>query len=302
MVAMEDGEKSRRQPHTYPATHTEQGGLYVYCIAQGSEATNLGGIGIEGHDVYAIVQGEIGALVHDCLAQPYRSDDQEVAAEWILAHHRVVDTAWKKLGTVLPMTFNTIIKAEGDTAEQNLKAWLKAEYHSLQDKLKALAGKFECGVQVFWDPALIAKQVAATSPEIKKLEEEIRSKPRGLAYMYRQTLERLLKAGMEAWAAEEFKELYGRFSRPADLARVEKTKTGEEGRQMLLNLSCLVSAGRYADLGAELAQVGQREGFSARLAGPFPPYSFVDFTGWRPIHGVSSDAPSHPGGPAGPRA
>ncbi|MFQ5873396.1 MAG: GvpL/GvpF family gas vesicle protein [Dehalococcoidia bacterium] len=272
---MTQSTRAQRQPRSRTASASHLAGRYVYCVARASERVSLGAIGIEGHEVYTAVHDDLCALVHDCMAQPYQSDDAEVAAAWVLAHHQVVDTAWKRWGTVLPLTFNTIIgAADGRNAEDNLAAWLGTEYELLKGRLEALAGKAEYGIQVFRDPEVVAGQVAKNSPEIRRLEEEIGSKPRGIAYMYRQKLERLLKNEIETRAAEEFKELYGGLSRCVDNIRVEKTKQARHERQMLMNLSCLVSTERYPDLEAELDRVGNMKGFFVRVAGPLPPYSF----------------------------
>lgn len=271
---MEQGSKTRRQSAARTSSVSEQEGRYVYCVAQGDEEISLGAIGIEGHEVYTIVHNDLCALIHDCPTQPYQSADAEVATAWVLAHHLVVEAAWKRWGTVLPLTFNTIITATERSAEENLVQWLETEYDSLKGRLETLTGKAEYGVQVSWDPAVVARKVAEASTEIKKLEEEIGSKPRGLAYMYRQKLEKLLKKEMEVRAEKEFKDLYGRLSRCMDDIHVEKTKKAERERQMLMNLSCLVSAERYPDLEAELEVISQMEGYFVRLAGPLPPYSF----------------------------
>lgn len=254
---------------------SEQTGQYVYCVARACEEVSLGAIGIEDGVVYTVVHNDLCAVVHDCPAQPYQSEAPAVVAAWVLAHHRVVDAAWKRWGTALPLTFNTIIRGEeGSSADENLKAWLRTECRSLRAKLEALAGKAEYGVQVFWDPVLISKQVAKSSSDITRLEEEMRSKPRGLAYMYRQKLEAMLKREIETTAADEAGALYARLGRCVDQIRVEKTKTAQDGRQMLVNLSCLLPVEKYPNLEAELDKVGNRDGFSVRLAGPLPPYSF----------------------------
>ena len=235
----------------------------------------MGAIGIDGSEVYTLVYNRLCAVVHSCPAKSYQSEDGALTASWVLAHHQVVDAAWRRWGTVVPLTFNTIIAAGQESADKNLGDWLEKEHESLEGRLDTLSGKTEYGVQVFWDPALIAREVVESSRETRELEEEIRSKPRGIAYMYRQRLESLVKKEMEARASNEFKELYGRLTRCVDNIRVEKTKDGEEGRQMLMNLSCLVSSQRYPDLEAELDSVRRTQGYTVRLAGPLPPYSFV---------------------------
>lgn len=269
------------QCEAYPRDYVSAGmpsvqdGRYVYCVASTGDEVSLGAIGIEGREVYTVVQDSLSALVHDCPAQPYLSPDVEVAAALVVAHHRVVEEAWRRWGTVLPLTFNTLIKpVDGRSASENVEAWLQREYYFLKGKLGALVGKAEYGVQVFWDTQRIAKLVAGSSPGVRSLEEEIGSKPPGLAYLYRQKLQGLLRREIEAMAAEEFKGLFGRLGLCVESIRVDKPRRGEEGLQMLANLSCLVSTDRYPALEKELSQIGEREGFSVRMVGPLPPYSF----------------------------
>lgn len=249
-------------------------GLYVYCIAAVLEEVNLGSIGIEGSQVYTLAHNGLCAAVHDCSAQPYQSSDAKLATTWVLAHHRVVETAWKRWGTVLPMTFNTIVTAGEKNARENLKAWIETGHECLRSRLEALAGKAEYSVQVFWDAALASREIARANPQIKTLQAETASRPRGLAYMHRQRLEGLLRKEIEARAAQESQELYQRLCRCVESIRVEKVRRTQEGSQMLLNLSCLVATERYPELEVEVDSIDRRESCSARLAGPFPPYSF----------------------------
>ena len=269
-------QESEGQSHLRPGTSraSEEAGRYVYCVAGRGEEISLGEMGIEGSRVYTLVHRDLCALVHNCPPQPYQSEDADTVGRWVLAHHRVVDSAWRRWGTVVPVTFNTIIKGEHGDAGDNLVAWLDREHESLKGRLEALAGKAEYGAQVFWDIKRIASTVARDSPELRQLQQEIAIKPRGLAYMYRQKLENLLKKAIEAKAAEEFKDLYARLSRCVDSIHVEKTRSAGEGRQMLIHVSCLVSADRCTDLQAELDEIGNAEGHFVRLAGPLPPYSF----------------------------
>jgi hypothetical protein len=255
---------------------TEEG-RYLYCIADAGEKVSLGEIGIEGNEVYTIPYNDICAVVHHCPAQPYHSDDHEVVKAWVVTHQVVVNAAWGKWGTVLPLTFDTIIKGEsGSTAEQNVQDWLKQEYERLKGKMEKVRGKAEYGVQVFWNPEVTAQHLVETSTGIRELEEEVATKPRGLAYMYRQKLENLIKHRMETKAEECFEDFYHRIRKHVDDIRVEKTKTAGQDLQMIMNLSCLVYRDRCAELGEELEKINQMQGFSVRFTGPWPPYSFVE--------------------------
>lgn len=273
---MQHSDKTQVTPSGEAEIAAKEKGIYLYCVADAGESASLGEIGIERSEVYTIGYGDICAVVHACPAEPYKSDDQEVVKAWVLTHQKVLDAAWEKWGTILPLGFDTIIRAEaGSDAEQNTRNWLKEDYESLKKKMEKVRGKAEYGVQVFWDPKVIAQNLTETSPEIKRLDEEIRSKSRGLAYMYRQRLENLLKKEMEVKADQCFKDFYGRIKNHVDDIRVEKTKKAEQGSQMIMNLSCLVYVNKYKELGEELDEINKMEGFTVRFTGPWPPYSFV---------------------------
>lgn len=249
---------------------------YLYCIADSTEKVIFGNIGIEDSEVYTIPYQDLCAVVHNCLPEPYKSEDNEVMKKWVMAHQKIVDTAWEKFGTVLPLGFDTIIKGEeGIAPDENLKKWLKGDYENLRQKLAKLKDRAEFGVQVFWDPKIISEWVIEKSPEIKKLSDEIKSKSKGLAYMYKQKLENLLKKELEKEADRFFKVFYDQIKSCVDQIKVEKTKIFEEDKQMLLNFSCLLFKGKSKILGEELEKIDHLKGFSVRFTGPWPPYSFV---------------------------
>lgn len=273
---MQRSEQAQVIPSGEAETTAQGKGIYVYCVADAGESVSLGDTGIEGSEVYTIGYMDICAVVHNCPAEPYQSSDDGVVKAWVLMHQKVIDAAWEKWGTVLPLGFDTIITGqEGSDAEQNTRNWLKEDYESLKKKMEKVRGKAEYGVQVFWDPMVIAQNLTETSPEIKKLEEEIRSKSRGLAYMYRQKLENFLKKEMEVKADRCFKDFYSRIKKHVDDIRVEKTKKTDQDSQMIMNLSCLVYTDKYRELGGELDEINKMDCFSVRFTGPWPPYSFV---------------------------
>jgi len=275
-MSLETQRRAKTQVALATEAIVEEEGKYVYCVADARETKSLGKIGIEGHKVHTIPHKDICAVVHSCPAQPYQSDDQEVVEAWVMTHQKVIDAAWERWSTVLPLSFDTIIRGEAEkSAEQNVKDWLKQEYEDIKRRIEKVRGKAEYGVQVFWEPKVIAQSLTSTSPEIKRLDEEIKTKPKGLAYMYRQRLENLMKHEMETKADEYFKDFYGRIRKYTDDVRVEKTKKAEPGLQMIMNLSCLVYRDRYTELGEELEKINRRRGFAVRFTGPWPPYSFV---------------------------
>lgn len=251
-------------------------GRYVYCVAGGSQVMHLDKIGIEGNEVYTIPYKDISALVHNCPAEPYNSDDEELVKKWVTTHEEVIVKVQEKSGTVLPFGFDTIIKADNEeNVEEKVKDWLKEDYQGLKEKLAKVKGKAEYAVQISWDAKIIAKKLIEKDEELKKLDQEIKSKPKGAAYMYRQKLEKLMRGKLEKEADRCFKEFYERIKDCVDEIKVEKLKKEEEPRQMLMNLSCLKDKKDIKVLGDELEKIKNTEGFFVRFTGPWPPYSFV---------------------------
>ena len=251
-------------------------GRYLYCVADSGERVNLGPIGIDGNKVHTIPYRDICAVVHECPAEPYQSADREIVNSWVLAHQKVVDEAWEKWGTVLPLGFDTIVMdKDGAGPEENVRNWLQNDYDNLKSKMEKVRGKAEYGVQIFWEPQVVAQNLTKTSPEISQLEEEIKSQSRGVAYLYKQKLENALKRELESKADQCFRDFYERIRKLVDDIAVEKTKPGNQNTQMIMNLSCLLPRDKSAELGEELEKINSMEGFSVRFTGPWPPYSFV---------------------------
>lgn len=249
---------------------------YVYCLANSGESTSLGAIGVEGNEVYTIPYRDICAVVHTCSAEPYKSDDKELVKDWVRAHQHVVDVAREQFGTILPLGFDTIIRSDENVdAVGSTKNWLKDDYDNLNMKMEKVRGKDEYGVQVFWEPKIIADMITQQNEEVKKIDLEMKSKPKGTAYMYKQKLEKAIKEEMEVKADEYFKDFYNRIKKHTEDVRLDKTKKAEDGKQMLMNLSCLCRKEEYRSLGEELEGIQSMEGVSVRFTGPWPPYSFV---------------------------
>lgn len=251
-------------------------GRYMYCVVKltGEEGT-LGRIGLDGNEVYPLLSNGLAALVHNCGAEPYGSEDDSVLRRWVVSHQQVVEAAQSQFGVVLPMRFNTIVRDTDErAADINVRRWLASEGDALRRKLEKLSGHDEYGVQVFWDPRVIASAMRGSHPELARLEAEIRSCTQGTAYMYRQRLDRLLRQEVEKAAQSRFTDFHRTIKRCVSDLRVERTRNGTGGR-MLMNVSCLVPSHGIEPLSHELEKIDGMDGFETRLTGPWPPYSFA---------------------------
>jgi hypothetical protein len=251
---------------------------YLYAIAGSEKIIHLGPVGIEDAPVYTITSNGLSAVVHACSSQPYQSNDPEIARGWLLTHHRVVESIFEQLGDVIPAGFDTIINGEGIlNPDETVQAWLNTEHDALTSKLDRISGKQEYGVQIFWDPQRIAARIMIENEAIRCLNEEIRSKPEGAAYMYRQKLADMLKNEIEQEADRHFQSFYHLIQPVVDALQIEKIRkiSEEEPHQMIMNLSCMLSPENKDRLGQELENIDGMDGFSVKFTGPWPPYSFV---------------------------
>ncbi len=247
-------------------------GRYVYCVLSG-ETRDWSLRGLDGKPVRAICAAGMTALVHDCLPEPCQGDDEKVKS-WVLAHSDVVDAAWERSGTVLPLAFDTIIRpGDGMEGDMRVEQWLTSEGHRFRGLLERLRGKVELGVQVIWDQRLVGESIARVDDTIRTLQSEMADKPKGMAYFYRQKIERALRQAIEAKAEADCRSCFRRVSELFPEIRSNPLKKLPD-RLMIVNLSVLSPRDRVSELGALLAGF-QAEGVEVRFTGPWPPYSFM---------------------------
>jgi len=247
---------------------------YIYGVIPRLDKEDFGTIGIGGSRVYAIPYQDICAVVHDCPPEPYQGDEAAVTA-MVATHGDVVDAIWEVAGSVLPMSFDVIIKPdEGRSADDNVRRWLTEEFEKFKLKLEEFRDKVELGVQILWDPEAITRRITEENEEIKELADEMATKSRGLAYFYRHKIAEAVKKEMEAKADQDYRRYYEPLREYAEDTQVNKIKS-HPNKQMIMNLSLLVKRDRVQALGEALGEIREEEGVEIRFTGPWPPYTFA---------------------------
>ena len=249
--------------------------MYVYCVARSRAHWLLGPIGLDHNMVYTVPYEGLCCVVHSCKAKPYQSDAPQAVEGWVVAHQRVVQTAMTAFDAVLPMAFNMIVHdGPNGSALYSLKSWMTEKRDNFTARLAELAGKAEYGVQVSWDRQAVIEALTERRPELRDLRDEARAKPKGQAYMLRQKLAKAARAALESQANQYVKAFYSQIGQCVVKTRIEKLKRVNSGKQMLLNVSCLMKKDNAA-LGRALEEIREIDGISVRFTGPWPPYSFV---------------------------
>lgn len=250
-------------------------GRYLYCIINSDAMLNLGSIGIDDSMVYTIHHGDIAAVVHSCMANPYETKDNEKAREWILAHNYVIDYASKQFGTVLPFSFDTIVKGGDDT----LKDWLGKSCEKLKGELLRVENKAEYSVQILCEHEKLKDKLAGSDEEIKELKEKIEKMPKGAAYLLQRKFELKLKDTISAEIIKLADEFGGRIREHVEEMKVEENTSSVpekyKDKKLIVAFSCLVSEDKVEKLGDVLDEINKRDGFAVRFTGPWAPFSFV---------------------------
>ncbi len=254
-------------------------GRYLYCIVNGGAELELGEIGIEDSRVYTVPHEDVAAVVHACQARPYESKDEEKVKRWIFAHQYVIDQATKRFGTVLPFTFDSIVKGD----DKIVKDWLGREHPKFKRELERLKDKSEHAVQIFCDESMLAREVEEGNDEVRKLKEDTKVKPKGTAYLLERRLEGMIKDLIAAEADGYSKKFLEQIKGHVDEIRVEnpgkRVPEKWKDKLMILNLSCLVHKDRVEELGNVLGEINKLEGFAVRFTGPWAPFSFARLEG-----------------------
>lgn len=249
---------------------------YVYGIADKGISESLGNIGIQGAEVYTIPYKDMCIVVHDCMPEPYQSDDDEVVKNWLFTQQEVLDVVVDKFGVVIPMSFDMIIEGKnGNHPEEEVKAWLEKSYDDFYEKILRFRNKQEYGVQVMVDTEVLSEKLIETDEELKNKRKAIDAKPQGMAYMERELLKDLIKEKMEQKADQYFKEFYDMIKKCTDDIVIGKSKIVGGTKKMIMNLSCLVNKDKVEELGEVLEIIEKNDVISVRFSGPWAPFSFV---------------------------
>lgn len=257
---------------------TDRSTLYVYAVVpSGDYQPSV--TGIAGAPLH-VIGSPAGprAVVHTHTAGPYDGPDDQVK-EWILQHSDVVEDGWQATGSVLPVSFNVIVRADAETgasATAQLEAWLATSADALNARLRELDGASELRVEI----ALERSTFVANSDEVKQIKEDMADRPAGVRRLLTKRLEKTEKELADQAADQLYPDFRARIaSRSVEIEEYRKP-VREAGQVPVLTASCLVGKSGIEPLGAELTAIqNEHPGLVIRFLGPWPPYSFADMAG-----------------------
>jgi hypothetical protein len=250
-------------------------GRYIYCVVSSGAELSFDDIGLDDNKVYMIPYKDIAAVVHSCLAEPYETKEKEKAKEWILTHNYVIDCATKKFGTVIPFSFDVIVRGDDDI----IKDWLDGSYEKIKGELERVKNKAEYSVQIFCEHEKLAENLVSIDEELKQLKEKMEMVPKGAAYLLKRKSEMIVKDAISAGISILASEFGSRIREDVEEMKVEE-KTSQvpekyRDKKLIVTLCCLVKEDKVKKLGEVLDEVNNRDGFAVRFTGPWAPFSFV---------------------------
>lgn len=247
--------------------------VYVYCVIPDVNREDWGQVGIDGARVYAVAQDGLAALVHDMPAVPYQGPDDHVK-RWVLEHSDVVEEAWRTAGTVLPITFNVIVRGDSAvTAERRLLDWLAGNTAALASRLDALRDRVELRVEI----DLRVEASAMEDPAVAALQLEIPGKPAGLRRLLEKKLEQMMRDAANRAADSLYRDFRRQLASVSEEIVDVKRNRPSVGHVTVLAASLLASRAAVEAVGAKLAAIkAENPAVNVRFLGPWPPYSFAN--------------------------
>jgi len=266
-------EKSMIKTKISGETEVEEG-RYVYCIVNRAAKRSLGNMGIAKAEVYTVLYEDIAAVVHVCQSQPYQSEDADKVTEWILSHNDVIDEATGHFGTVIPFSFDTIVRGGDDT----VKDWLRKNYEKFKNELERLSQRAEYVVQIFSDEDKLVERILAEDQALRELKERINRMPERAGYLFRRKFELRLNDAFSSTRARLTGEFASQIKEHVEEMEIERKvphlPEKYKDKRLIAAFSCLVHNDNVEGLGRALGKINQGS-YAVRFTGPWAPFSFV---------------------------
>jgi hypothetical protein len=238
-------------------------GRYVYCVIRSPEPQQFSAVGIGGAgSVYTVHYMDLAAVVSDAPLKVF-----DPTRENVLAHEYVNEVVMRQF-TLIPMSFGTLFRTEGDVVEL-----LRSTYDPFVDVLNQIENKIEFGLKVLWDRDRVIASLEQTDPEILGLRKEIDANTGGNTYHARMQLGRRLETALEEAGSQYTRDIHEAL-RPVCVASRSNKPIGE---RMIMNAAFLVDRQQEREFDERVKQISRKYEniLTFRYTGPWPPYNFV---------------------------
>lgn len=239
----------------------QQGGEYLYAIAQAEGAGDFGPIGLEGAVVRRLIHDDLAALVSTTSRGRVRPERRNLSA-----HNAVLKRAMEE-STVLPVAFGVIAADEAALHEA-----LATNRADLRAQLARVQGKVEMGLRLIWDVANLFEYFVNTHSELRVARDAL-ADPRSARRDEMIELGRLF----ERVLTEERDRHYERVAEVLERHGIEIVRNPPRNEREVMNLACLIARDTQDDFERILtdAAAGFDSSYTFDFNGPWAPHHFV---------------------------
>ncbi len=240
-------------------------GRYLYAVVDSRQDVDLGAVGIDDGRVYAIDDGEIGAVVSDLPNERIRPERRRLAA-----HHAVLKRLMETT-TVLPMAFGLV--ADGPDAIRRI---LEQNRAAFTEQLERFSGKVEMGLRVCWDVPNIFEYFVNTVDELRQLRDRVFRIDREPSQEEKIELGRIFDRALMERRADHAEHVLEVLSPLCFEMKENKPRNEHE----VMNLACLISRDKQQEFeqGVFAAAKFFDQHYAFDYNGPWPPHNFVDIS------------------------
>jgi hypothetical protein len=176
-------------------------------------------------------------------------------------------------GALLPFKLGTFFRSA-----ENLREFIKAYSVSLTNNLLKIMGKEEWSVKIYANHELLAEKMPTLSDAIHSIELEISKSSKGKAFILKQKKNQLVKDGMEKIINEKSHQCYVEIQLLCEETEM-LTKNFVRDHNLIFNLACLVKRNCRNEFARRILQLQHfyaTVAFDLKIAGPWPPFSFIN--------------------------
>ncbi|SMC70979.1 Gas vesicle synthesis protein GvpL/GvpF [Desulfocicer vacuolatum DSM 3385] len=241
----------------------KRNGRYLYAIIEASEEKTFGSIGMDGSDVYLIVEDKTAAVVSDVPNKKIRPQRKNIAA-----HHAVLNKIMEEI-TPLPMAFGII--ADG---EQAIRKILADNRDVFREQFATVSGKVEMGMRISYDVPNIFEYFISTDSEIRAARDQYFGGNREPSQEAKLELGRMFNRQLNANREEYTNQVIEILDDYCDDIKENKCRNEQE----VTSLACLINRSdqkRFEEGVFESARHFDNN-FSFEYNGPWSPHNFVN--------------------------
>lgn len=254
--------------------------IWVYAVSRNFDQAAVNGLrGIGGEQIRTLASGSLTAVVGSVdpgIFSAERLEDRlsdPAELEAIARRHHDVVVAVAALGPALPFRLATVY-----LTDDRVRSLLARRAGEFCQTLGWLAGRTECGIKAFADPALLRRDRGRPEPSSRSPADQS-----GAAYLFRRRAELAARADGHRLAARCGEEIHTALDRLAVASRLHPlhdTPAPGDTTLEVLNAAYLVeSATLPAFADSARAVAAQAGALRVAVTGPWPGYSFADGPG-----------------------